>query len=183
MVLNRLIGHGWGSLEISLASQGHDLGGTVDGLVRVDPKRDIGPGRLELALVCVEATSRTAPSAGHGRRRRPAGLSVSFGTSRGGLQRQTTRTEVFRHDRTLDHELRCTQGVASEHPFRLPLPATDQQNQPDPAAPGWATDFIRVFNAVTFSDKRLEWAVQARFRNPDGFDLRASAPLTVNTRF
>lgn len=161
-MFERVVGSGWGAVDLSSPSIAYELGSIVSGTVTVRAKRDLGPGHLSVALVCVQRDARTLPPV----------LSKR-------ITRERSTTEIWRTTTDLDTDLHIAAGDQIEHPFELQLPKRDDAD-PNDGIPEWARGTIAVLNTVTFARSSMQWHLRAKFHHPDGFDLRRNRSVLVN---
>lgn len=161
-MFERVVGAGWGSVGLESPSIAYELGSVVEGRVTVEAKRDMGPGHLSVALVCVQRDVRTLPPM----------LSKR-------ITRESSTMEIWRSTADVDADMHLAAGDQVEHGFAIQLPQREDEDPLD-GVPEWARGTIAVLNAVTFSRSALHWQLRAKFHHPDGFDLRHNRSVLVN---
>ncbi len=161
-MLERIVGAGWGALDLSAPSIAFELGSLVEGTVAVHAKQQLGPGRLTVSIVCVRRDARSLPPV-IGKR----------------ITRESTATEVWRSVLDIDTDVTLDAGDRVEYPFEIRLPERDDSD-PQHGVPQWARGTIAVVNTITFARSSLHWQLRAKFHHPDGFDLRRNQSILVN---
>jgi len=163
-MFEKLIGHGWGSIDLDVENSGFSLGETIDGHLTIRPKRDMGPCRLRTAIVCYEKAARVVPTR------------VSRRGAR--INRQTKSQELWRAEYLVDADFTLSAGEVARYPIRVRLPPAINEGKSE-NLPDWAEGAIALLNAVTFSSATISWEVRAKLDHPGGFALRHHLPVSV----
>lgn len=163
-MFEKIIGHGWGSVDLDVENSGFSLGETIDGFLTITSKREMGPCRLRTAIVCYEKAARVVPTR----------------VSRRGvrLNRQSRSQELWRAEYLVDADFNLSAGEVARYPIRVRLPPAINAATPE-ELPEWAQGAIALLNAVTFSSATTAWEVRAKLDHPGGFALRHHLAVSV----
>lgn len=146
---------------MEVPNQLYNLGDEINGILTIETKRDLGPGRLFVALVCIEEVSDWTTN------------------SRGERRRETDTREIFRYEADVGRNESFSAGTVDRRPFTLRLPLPDTGNAPHDQTPEWAIGLMAVMDTLSSRDRRIWWEVKGRY-NIDGLDLGAEQRISVN---
>ena len=149
-----------GSLELQVPNRHLRPGETIEGMVQLTAKRDLGPGRLFTSLVCTEEWWEWETD------------------HDGDRTREKKRREVYRDDLDLQRELAMTGGSNQVFPFALPTPY-DDRSEPAPQATSTWGRLVSALGEMTRRDSEFIWEVEARYDIP-GLDLKASERINLH---
>jgi len=159
MVL-KFLAKGKGSLELEIVNRAYAPGEFVECVAHLRTKKDLGPGRLFAALICIEEVSHWSTDMD------------------GDRQRETDRNELFRWEQDLAIEASFPAETDERIPFTLQIPR-GPDHQPPPDRPAWVGTVAAVFNAMNSTRHKVWWEVEARYDIPK-LDLRDDVRLSVN---
>lgn len=146
---------GRGSMQLRLSGHSYGPGQVIDGMVQVEAKKDLGPGRVSVSLVCNEEwTDWDTNSDGHQTRRERS-------------------REVYRHEVDVMHNLTMGVGDRQVLPFTLPTPA--DRDQPDS---GFGR-FMESIGGMFRAGRDYRWYVESRYDMP-GLDLKDRRGVNVH---
>ncbi len=159
-----------GSIELALQGSGggqyFEPGQPIQGIMTVRAKKDLGPGRLFVALVCTEEWSEWTTD------------------SDGDRSRERRTRELFRHDVNVEPRFSIGKGDTQTAPFVLPTPPVSDAANQESSMPGWVQAMVDVVGSLSRDDRETYWEVTGQFDIP-GLDLikRERIPLQYPARF
>lgn len=160
-IFRRFFTSGKGALHIEVTDRLYSLGEEINGILTLEAKRDLGPGRLFVALVCIEEVTRWTNN------------------SQGQRSQQTDRREMFRYETDLGVDEAFSSGTVERRPFTLRLPLPDTGKAPYDKVPEWAHGVMAVADALSRNERKVWWDVLGRY-HIDGIDLADEQRLSVN---
>ncbi len=155
-MVQRALRRGRGSIELEIPARGYEPGDMIEGTMQVAAERDLGPGRMEVALVCTEVWEELEidPN-GHDRRRKRS-------------------KEIYRQGVEVGAELMLRSGEQRTLPFTLRVPAPESGDKP---SSGVGRVVRAIGDAFTEGRDRV-WDVKAHYDIP-GVDLSAGHRIDV----
>ena len=141
-----------GSLTISLHQSEIRAGGTIAGVVRIDPRQDLTAERITLVLVCRETWDEVRYD------------------SEGYEETRSQSRERHSQTLTITEAMQLVAGQEQEVPFELPLPATLPQAEGSRARRSRSSGEVRGRRSWVRSASRLQWKLTANMELA-GIDL------------
>lgn len=151
-----------GSVELSVTNRVYNPGEEIPMSVHLTTKKDLGPGRLFVALVMTETVRRQV--------------------ERDGRTRTESKTsELFRHEVDLAIDASFPDGTDLSFDGYIPVPAapSDDGRQLPGDAPGWVGTLVDVASALSSTRREKDWYVEARYDIPR-LDLKDRHKISVN---
>lgn len=151
-----------GAVELSVTNRAYNPGEEIPMSVRLTTKKDLGPGRLFVALVMTETVRRRV--------------------ERDGRTRTESKTsELFRHEVDLAIDASFPDNTDLKFDGYIPVPAAptaDGRELPG-EVPGWVGTLVDVASALSTAQREKKWYVEARYDIPR-LDLKDRHEISVN---
>lgn len=148
---------GRGSMRLQLPNQGYGADQFIEGLVHLEAKKDLGPGRVHAALTCTEEWTE-------------------WDTDADGDQTRRDRSrEVYRQPVDVANQFRMRAGERQTLQFTLPTPSSRERNEP---TSGFG-QFIQLVGGIFGHDKTYKWEVETRYDMP-GLDLKDGRQISLH---
>lgn len=156
----KFLASGKGSLDLEVTNRAYAPGEFVEAVAHLTTKKDLGPGRLYAALICIEEVRQWRTDMD------------------GDRTRETERNELFRWEQDLAVDAAFPAGTDERFSFTLQIPR-GPDHQPPADAPPWVGTVMDVFGAMAAANRKAWWEVEVRYDIPK-LDLKDDVRLSVN---
>lgn len=148
---------GRGSMELRVPNQAFGPDQYIEGLVHLEAKKDLGPGRVHAALVCTEEWTEWNTDADGDRTRR------------------NRSREIYRHPVDVASQFAMRAGDHQTLQFTLPTPSNRERNEPSSGFGRFLQSAAEAFGR----NSTYKWEVETRYDMP-GLDLKDSRQISMH---